>query len=116
MAASLSNRRKYLRAWRERAEHYAYKLKLLITPMVPNATQRHDIFVKINRIIDAVQDFIMVHAGNIARARCSMADASFSSPLKDTLLLRHGSLLSTLPAALVTSLPLLNFLQTLFRE
>ncbi len=116
MAGSLPNRRNCLRAWRERAEHYAYKLKLLITPMVPNAIRRRDIFIKISCIIDAVQDFIMVHAGNISRARCSMADASFSSPLKDVLLLRHGSLLSTLPEAIVSSLTLQKFLKVLFLE
>lgn len=116
MSGSLSHRRNCLRAWRERAEHYAYKLKLLITPLVSNAIHRRDLFIKINRFIDAVQDFIMVHAGNISRARCSLADASFSSPLKQTLLLRHVSLLSTLPDALVSCLALQNFLQALFRE
>ena len=110
MSTLQPNPRNLLRAWRTRADNYAAEIKIRITSMVPDATLRRDIFIKITRIIDALQDFIMVHEGNIARTRRSLEDASVASSLKHTLLLRQKSLLSTLPAVIVARLHLSEFL------
>ena len=99
-----SDYREHLLAWRKQADHYAAKIKILITSMVPDARHRRDLFIKVHRVIDTVQDFIMVHAGNIQQARRSLINSDVMSPLKNTLFLRLRSLLCALPDAIVTRL------------
>lgn len=107
--------RKHLLAWRKRADNYAAELKIRITALVPDASLRRNLFIKITRTIDALQDFIMVHDGNIARTRRSLEDATVVSSLKHTLLLRLNSLLAALPAVIVARLHLSDLLSFLLK-
>ncbi len=107
--------RQHLLAWRKRADHYADELKIRITALVPDASLRHNLFIKITRTIDALQDFIMVHDGNIARARRSLEDSTVVSSLKHTLHLRLNSLLAALPAVIVARLHLSDLLSFLLK-
>ncbi len=83
--------------------------------MVPDARHRRDLFIKVHRVIDTVQDFIMVHDGNIARARRSLEDSTVVSSLKHTLHLRLNSLLAALPAVIVARLHLSDLLSFLLK-
>ena len=41
--------RKHLLAWRKRADNYAAELKIRITALVPDASLRRNLFIKITR-------------------------------------------------------------------
>ncbi len=97
-----SEYRSRLQAWRNRADDYAYRLKIRITPHVADAAERRRIFCIISGLLDSLQDLIRVHGSNPQKAHQVLRDIMVKSPLKLTVLQFLKNLMAALPAALQT--------------
>ena len=89
---------RFMKTWRTRAESFALYLKLLITPLVCDFAQRRRAFYRIDVLIDAVYDFIVVHGGSVQRARDAFTAVAIVSGAKARLELAVKNFLDAIPA------------------
>lgn len=95
-----SEYRSRLQAWRNRADDYAYRLKIRITSHVPDAAERRRIFSIITGLLDSLQDLIRVHGNNPQKAHQVLSDIMVKTPLKLTVLQLLKNLVTALPESL----------------
>ena len=104
-----------MKSWRTRAENYALYLKLLITPLVREASQRRHVFYRLDVLIDSVSDFIIVHGGSIQHAHDAFVAGDSVSGAKARLELAVRNFYAVLPSCVAEHVRVLDPVNHLLR-